>query len=103
MTLQHNTSRMWSGLFKEARIDREKRDAYSHLFAKALTLQHLPGYRIFVNRQNELHPSNCNQLYTPDSISVFEDIRNQGLFLANYVYNCFPVVVQNIDKHSILP
>jgi hypothetical protein len=33
----------------------------------------------------------------------FEDIRNQGLFLANYMYDCFPVVDQNIDKHSILP
>ena len=58
-----------------------------NLFAKALTLQQLPGSHTFVNRQNELHPSDCNQLYTPDSISVFEDVRNQGLFLANYMYD----------------
>lgn len=64
-----------------------------NLFAKALTLQQLPGSRTFVNRQNELHPSNCNQLYTPDSISVFEDVRNQGLFLADYMYDCFSKVV----------
>lgn len=94
MTLKRNTSRMWSGLLKETILDTEKR---------ALTLQQLPGSRIFLNRQNELHPSNCNQHHTPHSISVFEDVRNQGLFLANYMYDCYPVVVQYIDKHSMIP